>query len=57
MNLNIQSISFIDNRRFVHRDEGGPLGYQWSIRPMAISMVPGAAFVLNGLLADGLLVS
>ena len=60
MQLDVQSISYIDNRKF--RDpEGvflpGPLGYQWSIAPDAISIIQNVVFALNNWLADGLLVS
>ena len=58
MNLNLQSISYIDNREF--RGGGmlapGPLGYQFSIYSKAISVIPTITYLLNNWLADGLLV-
>jgi hypothetical protein len=60
MTLNIQSISFIDNRNFPGADgvlPPGPVGYQFLIYSKAISIVPNVAFLLNNWLADGLLVS
>ena len=60
MQLDIQSISFIDNRRFPGAGvlvPPGPLGYQavtWS-GPLILS--PSFVFVLSNWLADGLLVS
>ena len=59
MNLNIQSISYIDNREFPGVDgvlPPGPLGYQWSIYSNVLTIVPNLMFVLNNWLADGLLV-
>jgi len=58
MSLNIQSISFIDNREFPGFDGvpiSGPYGYQWLIGPKAISVVPAVAFPLTNWMADGLL--
>ena len=59
MNLNIQSISYIDNREFPGNDAlpPGPLGYQYLIYSKAITIVPNLMFLLNNWLADGLLVS
>lgn len=60
MTLNIESISFIDNRNFPGADgvlPPGPVGYQFLIYSKAISIVPNVAFLLNNWLADGLLVS
>jgi hypothetical protein len=58
MLLNLQSLSYVDNRGFP--GEGmvspGPLGYQFSIYSKAISVVPNVMFLLNTWLADGLLV-
>lgn len=58
MNLDIISISYIDNRAF---SEGvlppGPIGYQFSIYTEAISIIAIAIFTLINWLADGLLVS
>ena len=56
--LNIQSLAFIDNREFPYNPPlSGPLGYQDSIRPKALGIIPNLMFLLNYLLADGLLVS
>lgn len=60
INLDIQSISYIDNRDFAGDDimfPPGPLGYQFLIYSKAISVVPNVMFYLNTCLADGLLVS
>ena len=59
MNLNLQSISYIDNRGFLGNDQAppGPLGYQWLIHNSGLSIVPNFMFMLNNWLADGLLVS
>lgn len=60
MNLDIQSISFIDNREFpgiVGILPPGPLGYQFLIYSKVISIVPNIMFLLNNWLADGFLVS
>ena len=61
MNLDIQSISYIDNREYAGDDNKslppGPLGYQYLIYSRAISVVPNLMFLLNNWLADGLLVS
>ena len=57
VNLDIQSISFIDNREFT--DGGrplGPVGYQESIRPTPLGLIPNVMFLLNYWFADGLLV-
>ena len=59
MNLDIQSISFIDNREFPGFDGGqlpGPYGYQWVIGTEAIGVIPTVAFPLTNWMADGLLV-
>jgi uncharacterized membrane protein YgcG len=57
MNLDIQSISYIDNREFPGNDElpPGPLGYETLIYSKAISVVPNLMFLMNNWLADGLL--
>ena len=58
MNLHIQSNSFIDHRGGVSTiPDSLPLGYQHSIREMALGIVPNVMFNLNNWLADGLLVS
>ena len=60
MGLDVQSLSFIDNRN-VPRIDGsltsGPIGYQSLIESEAIHVVPDVIFLLNDLLSDGLLVS
>ena len=56
----VQSISSIDNREFPGVGgvlPPGPIGYQWIIKPMAISFVQNITFTLNNWLADGFLVS
>jgi hypothetical protein len=57
--LDLQSTSYIDNREFPGANgiSAGPLGYQRLIHNSPISVVPIAMFLLNGWLADGLLVS
>jgi len=58
MNLNIQSVSYIDNREYAGDDDKippGPLGYQYFIYSKALSIVPNLMFLLNNWLADGLL--
>ena len=59
LNLDIQSISYIDNRAFSGEGviEPGPLGYQVTIITDALDIVPTAVLVLSNCLADGLLVS
>jgi hypothetical protein len=59
LNLNLQSISYIDNREFPGNDLAppGPLGYQWFIHNQAISIVPNLMFIMNNWLADAFLVS
>ena len=52
MSLNLQSISYVDNRAF----PAGPLVYQLSISTQAVSIVPNIMFPLNQWLADGFLV-
>ena len=59
MTLNIQSISFIDNRNFPGIGDAlppGPIGYQFLIYSKATSIVPNVMFLLNNWLADSLLV-
>ena len=58
MNLDIQFVSYIDNREFPGNDvlPLGPLGYQHLIYSKAISIFPNLTFLLNNWLADGLLV-
>ena len=58
--LDLQSVSYIDNREFPGVDglvPPGPLGYQLFIYSSAISIVPNLMVLLNNWLADGLLVS
>ena len=58
MNLNVQSVSYIDNREYPG-DNGflpGPLGYQLLIGTNIISIIPTIAFLFNYWLADGFLV-
>jgi hypothetical protein len=58
--LELQSISFIDNREFPGTGgviPSGPVGYQLSVYSDAIGIIPQAMYLLNTLLADGLLVS
>jgi hypothetical protein len=62
MNLNIQSLSFIDNREFAGTSADvviphGPIGYQWFIRSHSIGIAPTPMLMLVSWLADGLLVS
>lgn len=56
-NLVFQSISYIDNREFPGGDGSppGPFGYQVANYFMGISVVQTVAFLINGWLADGLL--
>ena len=58
MNLDVQSICFIDNREFPGFEGGwpGPHGYQYFIGPEAVSIIPLVTFPLTNWLADGLLV-
>ena len=60
VNLDVQSISYIDSREFPGIDgmfPSGPIGYQGFIHSKAISFVATIMFILNNWLADGLLVS
>ena len=61
LSLDIQSISYIDNREFPGVEDlqipPGPFGYQWFISPDVINIVPSVVFALSNWLADGLLVS
>ena len=57
-NLNVQSISFINNREFPGVEgvfPPGPLGYLWFNSRM-LCTVPNLMFLLNNWLADGLMV-
>jgi len=56
--LNVQSVSFIDNREFPGIDGSiapGPLGYLWS-NSRALCTVPNLMFLMSNWLADGLMV-
>ena len=58
--LDVQSISYIDNREFPGVSgvlPPGPAGYQSFINPKATSITSNAVFVLSNWLAEGLLVS
>lgn len=59
VNLNFQSISYVDDREFP--GDGalfpGPLGYQFFINSESIATVSYIFVFLNGWLADGLLAS
>jgi len=60
MNLNIESISYIDNREFPGVEgvlPPGPLGYRSFIYSKALSIAPNFMFFLNNWLADAFLVS
>ena len=60
MSINIQSISFIDNREFPGISDAippGPVGYQFFIHSKAIGIAPTPMILINSWLADGLLVS
>lgn len=59
MNLNLQSVSYIDNRE-LHGGPGilapGPLGYQFLSYSKPTSVIPNIMYLINNWLADGLLV-
>ena len=60
ININLQSISYVDKRRFPGSGDTlppGPLGYQFLTYSEPISLVSSVMFQLNQWLADGLLVS
>ena len=59
MNLNVLSVSYIDNREFPGEDTAppGPFGYELVMDPKALTIIPNILFILNDLLADSLLVS
>ena len=60
MNLDLQSISYIDNREFPGIKgalDPGPVGYQYFIYSEVINAVPFLTFFLNQWLADGFMVS
>ena len=59
MDLDIQSISYVDNRDYSSIDGStgfGPFGYFLSIYFKPINVIPSAAYIFGGWLADGLLV-
>jgi hypothetical protein len=58
--LQLQSISFIDNRKFPGNGSElppGPVGYKYIVGSEAVYLVPNIMFQVNQWLADGLLVS
>ena len=59
MNMDLLSVSYIDNRAFPGDDKAppGPFGYQFRIFSQPINVTPYIMFFLNNWLADGLLVS
>lgn len=59
MDLDLQSTSNSDNREFPGADElpPGPFGYNLLLFSNALNVIPHVMFLLNNLLADGLLVS
>ena len=60
VNLDVQSISYVDSREFPGVDgvfPSGPIGYQGFIHSKGISFVATIMFILNNWSADGLLVS
>ena len=60
VNLQIQSISYIDNREFpgiVGEISPGPIGYQVFMGHEALTTLSNVMFFLNAWLADGFLVS
>ena len=59
MNLEILSVSYIDDREFPDIDgfvPPGPLGYRWIVTSTALGIIPDTMLFLNNWLADGLLV-
>jgi len=58
MDLNLQSISYIDNREFPGNSDlpPGPLGYQFLIHANVLSIVPNFMFILCSWMANGLLI-
>ena len=59
VNMDLLSISYIDNRAFPGDDKAppGPFGYQFLVYSKPINLIPYIMFFLNNWLADGLLVS
>lgn len=60
MNLDIQSVSYIDNCNFPGTKDAlppGPYGYPLFIAAGALNVTPNAMFFLSDWLADGLMVS
>jgi hypothetical protein len=58
LSLDIQSISYIDNREFprIGGVDPGPIGYQAFVWLQPISRIASYPLLLNGWLTDGLLV-
>ena len=58
ISLDTQSVAFIDNREFTDPNGAllGPLGYRAAIDFAVLGVIPYLMFILNNLLADGLLV-
>ena len=58
-NLDLQSISYIDNREYPGLNDGfpGPFNYEYLIYYKPISVISPVMFIMNYWLADGLLVS
>jgi len=59
INLNLLSISYIDNRDYpgVEGESApGPMGYQGTVSLEPVNVIPYAAIPMNSWLADGLLV-
>ena len=56
--LHIHSVSYVDNREFTNPDGTlvGPYGYQSAVRKKILGIIPNLMYLLNNLLADGLLV-
>jgi len=58
MNLHIQSMSFIDNRKEPDYSRfSGPMFYQMVVHKTDFGLVPNVVFNLNNWLADSLLVN
>ena len=59
MTFEVQSISYVDNRKFPGSRvfSPGPIGYQYLVSSGASSVIANLVFTLNQWLADGFLVS
>ena len=57
--LDLQAVSNVDDRAFPGNEElpPGPFGYNLLVFSNAITIVPNVMFILNNMLADGLLVN